>query len=526
MPSAKNRVAIPGSERTTPPGIRVGPVDPNERIEVTIHVRSRPSSKGMPSAEEVGVVPPRDRHYLQREEFEAAHGADPKDVAKIEAFAHEHSLEIVEVSAARRSVVLSGTVANISDAFGVDMARYEHSGNTFRGRSGAVHVPAELAPIVEGVFGLDDRRQANPHFRRLKEQEGLGPRVPSSSYTPPQIATLYDFPPGVNGQGQCIAIIELGGGYRTSDLKAYFTQLGTPEPQVSAVLVDHGHNQPTTPDSADGEVMLDIEVAGAIAHGARIVVFFAPNTDRGFLDAITTAIHDSIHKPSVISISWGAAETQWTQQAMKAFDQVFQAAAALGVTVCCASGDDGSNDGMNDGRAHVDFPASSPFALACGGTRVESAANKITSEVVWNDGANGGASGGGVSEVFALPTWQNSANVPPSVNPGGFKGRGVPDVSGDASPASGYRVLVDGQQTVIGGTSAVAPLWAGLIALINQHLGQPIGYLTPLLYGGLAAAGVFRDIVTGDNGEYRALPGWDACTGWGSSDGARLMSAP
>jgi kumamolisin len=280
-----------------------------------------------------------------------------------------------------------------------------------------------------------------------------------------QLARLYDFPSGLNGQGQTIAIIELGGGYRTSDLKAYFSQLGIAAPKITAVSVDGGHNKPTGQGNGpDGEVMLDIEVAGAIAPATKIVVYFAPNTDQGFLDAITTAVHDNVRKPSIISISWGGPESSWTAQALQSYNQAFADASKLGVTICCASGDSGSGDGVNDGKAHVDFPASSPYVLACGGTRLDSAGgNTIVSETVWNEGTTGGATGGGVSETFPLPAWQRTAKVPPSVNSGNFVGRGVPDVAGDADPATGYVVRVAGQQTIIGGTSAVAILATKLI---------------------------------------------------------------
>jgi kumamolisin len=401
-----------------------------------------------------------------------------------------------------------------------------------------VQVPVELGPIVQAVLGLDDRPQSSPKFRihRPTEQtRAIGadassraqPQAVAASFTPPQLAKLYDFPTGLDGSGQCIAIIELGGGYRNADLKVYFSQLNIPLPKVTSIAVDGAHNHPSTPNSADGEVMLDIEVAAAIAPRAKIAVYFAPNTDRGFLDAITTAVHDKVRKPSVISISWGGQEASWTLQAMQTFDQAFQDAAALGVTVCCASGDDGSADMAQnwDGKAHVDFPASSPHVLGCGGTHLDASVTAITNEVVWNDLPNGGAGGGGVSDMFQLPAWQAQSHVPPSANAGGHVGRGVPDICGDASPRSGYVVRVDGQQAVIGGTSAVAPLWAGLVALMNQHLGHPVGYLNPLIYNLPLVANAFRDITTGSNGAYTAGAGWDACTGLGSPDGAKLMAA-
>jgi len=235
----------------------------------------------------------------------------------------------------------------------------------------------------------------------------------------------------------------------------------------------------------------------------------------------------------VISISWGAAEVYWTSQAMQAMDQAFQAAAALGINVCCASGDNGSSDGVTDGQAHVDFPASSPHVLACGGTRLEatydtlSSQYVISSEVVWNDDPAASATGGGVSDVFPLPVWQANANIPASINDQ-HSGRGVPDVSGDADPQTGYKVRVDGQNVVFGGTSAVAPLWAGLIALINQQLGQSVGFLNPILYQNydlFAQVNALQDVTSGNNGGYSAKQGWDACTGLGSPDGANLLDA-
>ena len=391
-----------------------------------------------------------------------------------------------------------------------------------------MQIPESLARIVQGVFGLDNRPQLHPHFRVLGNgTAGVSqPRAGNSSFSPPQIAQLYNFPTDLDGRGQCIGIIELGGGYRATDLTHYFSRLGLPKPKTTSRSIDGGHNHPDgNPNGPDGEVMLDIEVAGAVAPGAKLMVYFAPNTDAGFLDAITTAIPDTHNAPSVLSISWGAAEPEWTPQAMHAMDEAFQDAVALGITVCCASGDNGSSDGVNDGRAHVDFPASSPHVLACGGTRLEGSGNTITKEVVWNDGVQGGATGGGVSEVFALPTWQAGGQVPPSANPGKHNGRGVPDVAGDADPVTGYQVLVDGQPFVIGGTSAVAPLWAGLIALLNQKLGRAAGYLNPSLYALPKATQAFHDITIGNNDAYLARSGWDACTGLGSPNAVRLLSA-
>ena len=345
-------------------------------------------------------------------------------------------------------------------------------------------------------------------------------------FTPPQVAALYQFPPKASAAGQTIGIIELGGGYRTADLTAYFKSLGQKTPSVTAVSVDGGKNSPSNANSADGEVMLDIEVAAAVAPGANIVVYFTPNTDQGFIDAIATAVHDTKNKPSVISISWGGPESQWTAQSMTALDAACQSAAALGITITVAAGDNGSTDNLTDGKNHVDFPASSPHVLGCGGTKLVGSGNTITSEVVWNElSSNEGATGGGVSNFFPLPSWQSSAGVPKPTVPAG--GRGVPDVCGNADPNTGFIVRVDGKTMPIGGTSAVAPLWAGLIAVANAANGKSAGFLQPSIYA-TKGKSAFNDITSGTNYSgtpvgFKAGLGWDACTGLGSPVGAKIV---
>ena len=524
MPTNHNRVTIRGSERSPHHGARVdGPIPNDERFEVTVRIRRKTALQSLADGFHTDKLP-MNRRYLTREQYASSHGADPADMAKVEAFARAHNLIVVEKSQARRSIFLSGTAADFARAFGTTIEHYEHDGGTYRGRVGPLTVPAELDGIVEGVFGIDDRPVAKPHFQRRKMTGGMQSRATGRSFTPVELATLYNFPTDLDGSGQCIAVIELGDGYRKADIKAYFQKLDRPAPKVKTVRVDGGKNHPSNAESADGEVMLDIEVAAAVAPKALIAVYFAPNTDKGFLDAVTMAIHDTTHKPSVISISWGSAENNWTEQAMTSFDQAFQTAAALGVTVCCAAGDNGSADGETDGKAHVDFPASSPFALGCGGTKLTASGNTIADETVWNESADS-ATGGGVSDFFPLPQYQNTAGIPPSANPGSHKGRGVPDVAGDADPATGYLVRVDGEEFVIGGTSAVAPLWAGLIALMNQKLSHPVGFLNPLIYQPVVGKGSFRDISSGNNGVYSAKQDWDACTGWGTPNGAKLLQA-
>ena len=510
---AESRLTIAGSDKRPLANAQpMGAVHADETVSATVVLRRR--------GDHPAIAVDSDSYQPHvREDYGITHGADPNDLAAIEAFAHEHHLTVSERDAARRTIVVTGTAEAIQQAFGTQLQRDTMNGASFRTRTGMLSVPAAVHPAIIAVLGLDNRPIAKPHFRRNHKVTPAA--TPPGSFTPPQLSKIYNFPKNVTGAGQTIAIIELGGGYRTSDLKSYFSSLKIKEPKISAVSVDGGLNKPG--GDADGEVMLDIEVAGAIAPGAAIAVYFAPNTDQGFHDAISKAVHDTARKPSIISISWGAPEDAWTQQARDAMNAALQDAAAMGVTVTVAAGDDGSTDGMADGKQHVDFPSSSPFALACGGTKLTDSGTKIPSEQVWNELANNeGSTGGGVSNFFPIPDYQKNAGVPKNVDTQ-FAGRGVPDICGDADPTTGYLVRVDGQNEIIGGTSAVAPLWAGLLALLNQQLGKPVGFVNPKLYG--LPASSFFDVVTGNNGSYKAGPKWDACTGLGSPNGTAIGEA-
>ncbi len=512
-------VPLPGSERGPVAGVQpAGPLDPNERIQVTVITRRAASLPRTPA----GLL-----GRLVRAELRLRHGAQVADhdlIAQVMT-GLDPAIEVTSSDPGARRMTLAGPAGALAAAFGTELSLVTSPGPdgrpvTHRYRSGSLHIPAELDGMIMAVLGLDNRPQASPHYR-------LAAPVPQQvSYTPPQVAGLYQFPAGTDGTGQIVAIIELGGGFSSTDLDAYFSSLGIATPSVTAVGVDGATNVPgQDPQGADGEVLLDIEVVGSVAPGAAQLVYFAPNTDQGFIDAVTDAVHAS-PAPAAISISWGQAESGWTGQAMTALDAAIADGAALGITVTVAAGDNGSSDGVNDGQPHVDFPASSPHALACGGTTLEGdpATGTITSETIWNDGAGGGATGGGVSATFALPAWQATAGVPAS--PTGTGGRGVPDIAGNADPATGYQVLIDGQQAVIGGTSAVAPLWAALTARLVQALGHSLGLVQQQLYAGVTpgtAVPGLRDITSGNNGAYNAGPGWDACSGLGVPEGSALL---
>ena len=544
MSNYTKHVPLKGSERVVVSGAKaIGAANADETMQVTVLLRSRAQAADAKANNTQATTTQRtavelllkqraaDRQHLSRDQFLSQRGALPDDVHLIEEFAHAYGLSIAGSDLAKRSVTLLGTVAAFSKAFNVELLNYDCPSGSYRGRTGPLQIPSELDGIVTAVLGLDNRPQARPHFRVRNPATTSHARTtqPAGTFNPVQVGQIYDFPSNADGTGQCIAIIELGGGYKAKDIQTYFKNtLNMTPPTVLAISVDNAHNKPTgDANGPDGEVMLDIEVAGAIAPKSTLAVYFAPNTDQGFFDGIAAAVHDTKNNPSVISISWGGPESSWTQATLTQFNTLLEDAATLGVTVCIAAGDNGSTDGVTDGLQHVDFPASSPFALACGGTKLTAAANKLSSETVWNETANNeGATGGGVSDNFSKPSYQSNANVPVSANPSHFVGRGVPDVSGDADPVSGYDVYVDGQASVIGGTSAVAPLWAGLAACINQILGKRVGALSSLVYTQIAPVnGTFHDITSGNNGAYSAQAGWDACTGWGSPVGSAIVAA-
>jgi kumamolisin len=500
-----SHVILSGSYREHPADAAfMGKPSPDEIIQITCVLRRRDAAPETPAGR------------LSHQQFERIQGADPADIQAVEQFTFQHGLSVVKVDQAARSIRLAGKFSTLAEAFSADVDVRQLNGQRFRSRQGSLWLHPLLEGRVVAVFGFDQRPLARTRHRILPHaQQNL-------AYTPLQVAKAYNFPTN-KGANQTIALIELGGGYSASDLTTYWKQLNLPAVSVTAIGVDGATNSPSgDPASADGEVTLDIQVAGAVAPASRIAVYFSSNTDQGFYDAISAAIHDKTRKPSVISISWGMAEDHWMEQSMNAFNALFHDAALLGISVCAASGDSGSSDGDSDGADHVDFPASSPWVLGCGGTRLTLKDGAVSAETVWNDGTDGGASGGGVSQHFSKPSYQSSINVPVPVhsNP---TGRGVPDVAGNADPATGYVVLIGGQDGVVGGTSAVAPLWAGLIALLNERLGKRVGWLHPKLYGTLAPGKALQDITIGNNGDYQARPGWDPCTGLGSPNGSSIL---
>lgn len=408
-------------------------------------------------------------------------------------------------------IQISGSAKKHMRAFKVNMVNVKTERGVHHESTQSISIPASWKDKVEHILGYDTRPIAKPYYHKL----GLAQRGDIGSYFyPTTLARLYNFPANLDGTGQKIGIIELGGGFVLSDIVTYFSRLGiTGTPNVTAVGVDGANNNPLDTSGANLEVILDIEVIAAVAPKAAIYVYFAPNSDQGFYDAINTAMNNGC---SIISISWGAAESFWSSSSLNTYNNLFQTASTRNVTIFAAAGDNGSSDGSSG--SNVDFPASSPYVCGCGGTSLISSNNTtISTETVWNNNSSSSATGGGISTYFAKPSYQSSVSYAL-----GNK-RGVPDVAGNANPNTGYILysLSEGGWITVGGTSAVAPLWAGLFGRINQSLGRAAGFIQPTLYANSSA---FRDIIQGNNGAYTAGVGWDPSTGNGTPNGQSILS--
>jgi kumamolisin len=545
IPAHYHRIA--GSERAAAAAAtRQGPADAGEGVQITISLRRRVDGPPAPDFAAVAAVPMTSRGPLPEADFAAKYGAHPDDIAKVVDFVETAGMKVVQTSAARRTVVATGTVAQMNRAFAVDLGRYTATApararhvapvaESYRGREGWVHVPASLADIVVGVFGLDNRT--------ILKRNAADP-ANTHTLSIPTLKQLYNFPTN-SAAGQTIGIVSLSG-YAIHDVQLFFNGLGAgyAMPTVHDVAV-HGSNSGSDPY---GETTQDIGIAAAAANGAAIAVYITAGSQAGWVDLLQRVAHPGAGDPvcSVLSSSWyisngddaaTLASEGVTTAFVNAVTAAFQDAAIQGITVCIASGDTGSNSKVGDGRAHVQYPGSDPWVLCVGGTTVGNVSGSTFQEYVWNDPSpsdpsHWGTTGGGISDFFGRPSYQADAGVPASVNPGHHVGRGVPDVSANASYNAGYSGLyLNGSPMIGNGTSASAPLWAGFVAKLNAAMGTRLGFLNPILYSKGSTA--FRDIVpaggpannaNGGTAGYPSVAGWDACTGWGSIDGAKMLN--
>jgi kumamolisin len=516
-------IRLGGSRAPLPPAaVRESLRQADTPLDLTLRLRAR--SSGLTrrvAAIHDGRLPP-----LSRAELAARFGAADAARRAVERWAAREGVEIVAFDPARRAVELRGSAVQLARLFHVELVRVRHGARSWLSHLGAVHLPAELADAVSGVLGFHQQPLAGRGALPLdRASRGGAARATGPVFTAPQIAALYGFPAGFDGRGQTVGVVALGGGYRRSDLDAYFRGLKLPHPRFTDVSIHGARNAPSgRTRQFDGEVTGDIETVGALVPGAHVVVYFAPNTERGFLAAVAHAVHDRRHRPAVISVSWGRDERHWTRRTLRLFDEVLAEAAAMGLTVCCSSGDDGAFAEPGDRTPGVCFPASSAHVLACGGTSLVGTRRGAIRERCWRDAQ--GASGGGVSVVIARPAWQVTPLTPRQA--ARRKGRCLPDVAANGDPASGYRVFVAGAWHVGAGTSAAAPVWAGLVARLNQMLGQRMGLLTPLLYRKLpqlVRTGALRPVRAQEGSTALARRGWNRHTGLGVPDGRKLAAA-
>ena len=518
------------------------PIDPQQEARVTVVLRPRTPHHTMHEhLDRMARDFPHQRRYFTRQEFAHQYGSTEEDLAMVAAFAGTHNIEVAEISHPRRRLVLRGTLADLSRAFQVQFVHLQHPDHgVYRSHQGPVHIPAELEPVVHAVMGFSARAQyghpasaVSPAARHLVD--------------PRKVAHTYQFPDG-KGRGQTIGIIVLGGGFHESDLDTYFQHLGMPKPKISVVEIEGQQNNPADPEAirsvlarfgmlglrrgkgqshADpqvrrnsdnnvdwtAETTMDVELIGTWANEAHIVVYFTHNNARGKYEAFSAALHDTTYKPDVISCSWDIPEKSASRVLLEEMDLMFQAAALMGISIVCASGDHGDSSGR-DGKPQACFPASSPHVLACGGTKLHYVPGEKPVETVWHEVVAGQTeeSGYGESSVFPAPQWQSVA-----ASAGHHHGRVVPDVAAKADSEFGYELFVGGVHFAGNGTSAAAPLWASLAALLNEKLGTSVGHITPLLYDERCRAG------TEQVGSSRTQ--WAPKVGLGTPRGTKLLEA-
>jgi kumamolisin len=521
---AGKKIALAGSDRSAPEDAAyVSDVNPDERIVVALHLKRRSPDKFQPgSAGDLArLSQPMTRQALVAER----NRTHARAAARVREFAKANKLDVRDVNLAGRVVTLEGSARQMSEIFGARLCLYDGlddgGARRFRARIGQLMIPAEIAPWTRAILGFDQRPLTATPVNRLQPLAGAGA---GAGLWPTEVAALYGIPLDHDTSSVCVGIIALGGGYLPSDLAKALTGMQREDRVAIDQSVSGSHNTFGGGTLADQEIALDLQIIAGLLPKARIVVYFAPNTIQSLVTAINQAIFDDVNKPQVLSVSWGSAERFWTAPGRDAMQAVLADAQRLRVNVVFASGDQLATAGLTDGKVHVWFPASSPYALGCGGTTLDTPlGGDAAAEAVWNDGSGG--TGGGISDVFPVPAYQSNLALPPSANDGAVR-RGVPDVAGAAAGMPGYRVVLNGANTVKDGTSAVAPLWAALIAIANAQRGTPLGFVNSALY---SSPSLLRPIIKGNNRAdgkgYDAGPGWNACTGLGVPKGADIIAA-
>lgn len=525
---------LQGSEHPHPRDFKkLNATEGTQELTVTLLLRRKPGHTPL----KLEAMAARPSPRPTRETFTASRGAAQQEMEAVVNFAHAADLKVVDTDLARRSVIVRGSTAQINKAFDVELNNYRYARGTYRSHDGEVKIPASIAGYVEAVVGLTNREVEARHWLAAPAVQQLQSADPpnTTALTPAQVADLYHFPPG-DGLGETIGLYEMTTqdgppGYAKKDIEGTMKALGNlPMPQIIDVPVDGTQNS----GKSDGETGLDITVAGAIAPKATLAVYFAGAETQNMIHALQMMILPKPGEPApnIVSISYGwgpddLGTPNFSDSEYAQFTSLFEDASTNKITVFVSSGDSGASVESST-QAQTSYPASDIWVTACGGTTIGNINGPSFDEWVWNDN---GATGGGISARFGVPPYQTGVNLPKRNNTG-TPGRGVPDIAGNASPFSGYPQVINGKEPeAVGGTSAVAPLYAGLIARINSNLQSPVGYLNTTLYN---TPSIFRDIVgppgpanndfNGVKG-YPAGSGWNACTGLGVIDGQALQDA-
>ena len=596
------RVAIPGSRS---PRARAeddaGPVAPGMRIAGATLVFNR--SDAQQAALEALLTAQQDPHsplfhqWLTPDDFAARFGMADSDLALATSWLQSQGLTVDSIGRSRDRITFSGTAAQIAAAFQSELHYFNSGTETHFAPAAELTLPAALAGSVQAVTNLSDFRP-KPH---LRPNTVAAPRFTSGQsgghfLQPGDIATIYDinaaYNAGFTGAGQSIAVLGQSA-IIPSDITAFQTAAGLPA-RTPTMILQPGTGTSTLFSGDQGESDLDVEYSGAIAKGAGIYfVYVGSSNNYGVFDALTYAITNRI--APILSISYGSCETTLSQASFNSYTSVFQQAAAQGQTIVSSTGDSGSTDcygftsltSTQRSALAVDFPSDSPYVTGLGGTEFSAAnvaigntqywTNNLPNDVAasalsyipeqaWNDSSasNGLSSGGGgISALAPRPTWQNASVPGISAIPGNF--RLVPDVSLSSSSinagylycssdtgstsiqsscASGFRDASGVYLTIAGGTSFAAPIFAGMVAILNQAKypnGQ--GTINPTLYA-LASnpttyASAFHDVTVGGNqctagatyctavglSAYAATTGYDQATGLGSVDFNNLLTA-
>ncbi|WP_158598349.1 S53 family peptidase [Falsibacillus albus] len=477
---------------------------------------------------------PNYKHFLTTEEFKAQYGPTDESVEKVKSFLKKQGFKVQGVSSNNAFITVSGKIGQMEDAFGVKINDYKNDkGQTYFSNEDAPEIPAEFAGIIADVEGLNNEPQfTHPNIRKpfkldTHKTGAVDPHAgsgPAGGYTPDELKNAYNVTPlasaGYDGSGQKVAVMELDG-YKASNISTYDSHYGLGSPTPTNVYVD-GYNGAA--GQGQVEVELDIEVINAIAPKAQVMVYEGPNTGQGLIDTYQKIATDNQAKS--VSVSWGISELQAGSSLMNSLHTVFSQLAAQGQSVFAASGDNGAYD-AGDSKLAVDSPANDPYVTGVGGTHLTLSGSSYGSESIWANSSNKTGGGGGLSTVYSMPSYQSGPGVQNSYSNGK---RQVPDVSADADPATGYSIYSSGSWTVVGGTSAAAPLWAGIAALNNQYAAANgkgnLGQANPTLYrmfNTTQTYPAYHDITSGNNLYYPATSGYDMASGIGTPNAYNLI---